>query len=240
MGTLWGWREQRPWPTPWNTTEASSHWSKPSWNFASWHFKLHSTREREVNLMAVFIAFALLYNRSFTQYLLWINCNLYDAAASSRPPYWGVTWCLTYLLKFILWLSSSVHSLAANNRNYINSFFWKQIFINILTAAKKIWMVENRITCDFFKHFSVTHQPAGELSGYGWSHIHCNSLKRKPPTNLHQVGALYCLFILVCLRPDLSHWNLVFSLQGNGIGESGAKVISDAIRASASGCVVDI
>ncbi len=33
---------------------------------------------------------------------------------------------------------------------------------------------------------------------------------------------------------------LCFSLQGNGIGESGAKVVSDAIKAGAPDCVVDI
>lgn len=30
------------------------------------------------------------------------------------------------------------------------------------------------------------------------------------------------------------------SLQGNGIGQSGAKVISDTIRSSAPSCIVDI
>uniref|UniRef100_A0A3Q3FIS7 NLR family, CARD domain containing 3 n=1 Tax=Labrus bergylta TaxID=56723 RepID=A0A3Q3FIS7_9LABR len=39
---------------------------------------------------------------------------------------------------------------------------------------------------------------------------------------------------------DFNSFCFFYSLQGNGIGESGAKVISDAITANAPGCVVDI
>lgn len=32
------------------------------------------------------------------------------------------------------------------------------------------------------------HQSAGELSGDGWSHIHCNCPEGKPPVDVHQVS----------------------------------------------------
>lgn len=38
----------------------------------------------------------------------------------------------------------------------------------------------------------VHHQSAGELSGYGWSHIHCHGPERKPPTDIHKVSFVIC------------------------------------------------
>lgn len=70
-----------------------------------------------------------------------------------------------------------------------------------------------------------------------------------PPLYLH-VQYHMCMCVCLLQREDdymLSSCSYIprtdvcfFSLQGNGIGESGAKVISDAIRANAPGCVVDI
>lgn len=94
--------------------------------------------------------------------------------------------------------------------------------------------------------FCLRHKSAGELSGYGWSHIHCNSLEGKPSADIHQVSSLfslYCLWLCAFSTATTTFTHPFFcfcSLQGNGIGESGAKVISDAIRTNAPGCVVDI
>lgn len=50
-----------------------------------------------------------------------------------------------------------------------------------------------------------------------------------------------CKFCSKVLNPINKCINVRFcSLQGNGIGESGAKVISDTIRGNTPGCVVDI
>lgn len=46
------------------------------------------------------------------------------------------------------------------------------------------------------------------------------------------------IFIATALKGN--HQLSYINLQGNGVGESGAKVISDAIRSNAPGCVVDI
>uniref|UniRef100_A0A669EF51 NLR family CARD domain containing 3 n=1 Tax=Oreochromis niloticus TaxID=8128 RepID=A0A669EF51_ORENI len=54
----------------------------------------------------------------------------------------------------------------------------------------------------------------------------------------NSLGMDGAIFIATALKGN--HQLTYINLQGNGIGESGAKVISDAIRASASGCVVDI
>lgn len=52
---------------------------------------------------------------------------------------------------------------------------------------------------------------------------------------------LICMFGSKLLNPINKYINVHFrSLQGNGIGESGAKVISDTIRGNTPGCVVDI
>lgn len=50
-----------------------------------------------------------------------------------------------------------------------------------------------------------------------------------------------CMLCSNLLNPINKYMNVHFcSLQGNGIGESGAKVISDTIRGNTPGCVVDI
>uniref|UniRef100_A0A8C2BI68 NLR family, CARD domain containing 3 n=1 Tax=Cyprinus carpio TaxID=7962 RepID=A0A8C2BI68_CYPCA len=89
-------------------------------------------------------------------------------------------------------------------------------------------MCEPPSVCERFNHsVSLLHGTCGECfcTGCGCVILNIHHL------NLQSMS-------LFTSRAMISYF--CFSLQGNGIGESGAKVVSDAIKAGAPDCVVDI
>lgn len=139
-----------------------------------------------------------------------------------------ISCCLIYLFNqgwslfsHTLLRCSSIIWLAANNPSYRDACVLNSLILFLFSSGIQQSSISRPLHLKFRELLTdiatfdqkinllcVIHQSAGELSGHGWSHIHCNSFEGKPPTDIHQVSFL--LPFIYCYLPV--YWFVVLKL----------------------------